>query len=31
MEHFADAGHGIHNQQPFDFCRGLRAFLASLR
>jgi pimeloyl-ACP methyl ester carboxylesterase len=27
---FHDVGHGIHAQQPFGFCRGLRAFLDTL-
>jgi len=30
FEHFPDVGHGIHNLQPFAFCRSVRAFLASL-
>jgi pimeloyl-ACP methyl ester carboxylesterase len=30
FEHFADAGHGIHNQEPFAFCRSVRRFLGSL-
>jgi pimeloyl-ACP methyl ester carboxylesterase len=30
FEHFPDVGHGIHSQQPFAFCRSVRAFLASL-
>ena len=30
FEHFPDAGHGIHNVQPFAFCRSVRAFLGSL-
>ena len=31
FEHFADAGHGIHNVQPFAFCRSVRELLASLK
>src|SRR5205823_12395391 len=30
FEHFPDVGHGIHNLQPFAFCRSVRAFLGSL-
>jgi pimeloyl-ACP methyl ester carboxylesterase len=30
FEHFADAGHGIHSQQPFAFCASVRRFLGSL-
>jgi pimeloyl-ACP methyl ester carboxylesterase len=30
FEHFHDVGHGIHNVQPFAFCRSVRAFLGSL-
>lgn len=30
FEHFPDVGHGIHNVQPFAFCRSVRAFLGSL-
>ncbi|HEY3108425.1 MAG TPA: alpha/beta hydrolase [Chloroflexota bacterium] len=30
FEHFPDVGHGIHNLQPFAFCRSVRAFLDSL-
>ena len=30
FQHFADVGHGIHNEQPLAFCRNVREFLGSL-
>jgi pimeloyl-ACP methyl ester carboxylesterase len=30
FEHFPDVGHMIHPEQPFAFCRSVRAFLGSL-
>lgn len=30
VDYFADAGHGIHNAQPFAFCRRVAAYLDAL-